>query len=732
MTSLSCAVAEPKEWIVTQRDAPPLPPGLEDEEEEKTTVGTAPDPLPREPQKNFAAPPTPRAGVHYGKNNTPTAFTPQAQQGQPGAQASGSGDRPSARQDIVPPKSQSMPRPNPPAHHGSGGSGALGNLAPPDRGSSGPQPLTHKQNLTPSGQHQQHANMSASQPGQQPVPGMMFGQPPPAQAPQPFSSNNGQQQHHFDQPVPTPQMPPMGGGMTSAGQPSGGQSLGFRADQAPREGRSSPFHVVRSRAYSFVLDGRGQPVEIGSGRFAKVFLGEERWLESKTDFRRPIVIKILQKGVNEEDHMRFQMEMELLERVQGHPSIVELFASGEGEDPTFLPPSIRDKCETEFMILEKLDMSLEERLKGSRNRGAKEDLLACDMRERLFRVLDYMIPIASAIEYAHLVRNICHRDIKPANVLVGLPDPNLRGSTLQVRLADFNVAKLSDEEVSFGMTQMKAAVPGTLFFQSPEQETNILELLVNVQQGVPEVEYFEDFYIQIAKNDSFSLFNRNEQYPILYADRARKRLVLARPYKETSETNVRARIQKSVGRPADIYSLGATFYYLISGAYANPKTLYDAFHKFIEYERADENNTIEAYLRHEYSVINSLRAPKTQDGQPEVAPADRFFSYKHYLDGNGELIDPNVMLIIGKCMIRNKPDSYCQAHDLDTRGVSDLVTDLINLYSLYGFSPGARPTHLVHRTTTKKGNLKVGSSLMRMWQSILSLFSGKPKPPKAS
>ena len=202
--------------------------------------------------------------------------------------------------------------------------------------------------------------------------------------------------------------------------------------------------------------------------------------------------------------------------------------------------------------------------------------------------------------------------------------------------------------------------------------------------------------------------------------------MLARPYRETGETNVRARIQKSVGRPADIYSLGATFYYLISGAYANPKTLYDAFHKFIEYERADENNTIEAYLRHEYSVINSLRAPKTQDGQPEVAPADRFFSYKHYLDGNGELIDPNVMLIIGKCMIRNKPDSYCQAHDLDTRGVSDLVSDLINLYSLYGFSPGARPTHLVHRTTTKKANLKAGS-FAKMWVAIMRVLSGKKK-----
>jgi serine/threonine protein kinase len=276
---------------------------------------------------------------------------------------------------------------------------------------------------------------------------------------------------------------------------------------------------------------------------------------------------------------------------------------------------------------------------------------------------------------------------------------------------------------------MKAAVPGTLFFQSPEQETNILELLVNVQQGLPEVEYFEDFYIQISKNDSFSLFNRNEQYPVLYADRARKRLALGRPYREPSETNVRARIQKSVGRPADIYSLGATFYYLISGAYANPKTLYDAFHKFIEYERADENNTIESYLRHEYSVINSLRAPKASDGSPEVAPADRFFSYKHYLDGNGELIDPNVMLIIAKCMIRNKPDSYCQAHDLDTRGISDLVSDLINLYSLYGFQPGARPTHLVHRTNAKKGALKgrVGSRLRMMWLGFLGIFRKKNK-----
>jgi serine/threonine protein kinase len=665
---------------VTQRDAPSPLLDDGDEDEEKTTVGGAPE--------GFAPPPgmvvPPRVQLQK-PNTSPTPFTPVA--------------APTPRSDAGPPKSQPIPRPP-------------GTLAhqPEPRGSSGPQPLAHK----------------APGRGPTPIPPPVGSAPISAHlhTPGPITPPQGAQQMMYGQPSYEPSA--QGQGASSAMVAAAGPSLGFRADQAPREGRSSPFAVMRSRAYSFVLDVRGLPIELGSGRFAKVFLAEERWLESKTDFRRPVVVKILQKGVGEEDHMRFQMEMELLERVQGHPNIVALFASGEGEDLSFLPPSLHDKCETEFMILERLDMSLEERLKGSRNRAAKEDLLACDLRDRLFRVLDYMIPVASAIEYAHLVRNICHRDIKPANVLVGIPDSNLRGSTLQVRLADFNVAKLSDEEVQFGMTQMKASVPGTLFFQSPEQETNVLELLVNVQQGLPEVEYFEDFYIQIAKNDSFSLFNRNESYPILYADRTRKRLVLARPYRETSETNVRARIQKSVGRPADIYSLGATFYYLISGAYANPKTLYDAFHKFVEYERSDENNTIEAYLRHEYSVINSLRAPKTQDGQPEVAPADRFFSYKHYLDGNGELIDPNVMLIIAKCMIRNKPDSYCQAHDLDTHGVTELVADLINLYSLYGFSPGVRPTHLVERTTGRKPNLG-GGRLRRWWQAFVAALTGKRK-----
>jgi serine/threonine protein kinase len=365
-------------------------------------------------------------------------------------------------------------------------------------------------------------------------------------------------------------------------------------------------------------------------------------------------------------------------------------------------------------------------------RNKREDLLLYDMRERLFRVLDYTIPVASAIEYAHLVKNVCHRDIKPANVLVGLPDTTLRGSTLEVRLADFNVAKLHDDDVNFQMTSLKS-VPGTLFFQSPEQETNVLELLVNVAQGSPEVEFFEDFYIQIAKNDSFSLFNRGDEYMILYADRTKKRLVLDKAYREPSETNVRAKIRKSVGRPADIYSLGAMFYYLASGAYANPKTLYDAFHKFIEYENPDETNTIEGYLAHEYGIIESLRAPKQAPGGGVVAPADRFFTYKHYLDGNGDLIEPHVMRVIAKCMIRNKPDSYCQAHDVETRGISALVQDLIDLYAVYGFHPAAGSTQMARRghavlakSGFRRGLDRFSLRMRRMWNGVLRMFGRRP------
>jgi serine/threonine protein kinase len=665
---------------VSQRNAPPVPPNSSDDDEEDELTATdegadsAPElTTPGMPSPGYSASPS-RGGRQFGKIPTPTTpfVPPHLAQGLNPQQIVRSPAAGRPAQESAPPRPPFAP--------------AYGSLqGPPPT----PPPLMPPRVFAP-------------QPGAPPPPGIYHPTPPPTSGVGPVQSY----------PSSSPLQP----------------AAAIRADVAPPGLRPNAAHVIRSRAYSFVLDARGIPIEIGSGRSAKAYLGEERWIESKTDFRRDVVIKILQKGITEEDHMRFQMEKELLERVQGHPNIVHLFASGEGEDPEFIPAPIRDKVDCEFVILERLEMSLEERLKGSRQKGKRDELLTCEMRDRIFRVLDYMIPIAAAVEYAHLVRNVCHRDIKPANVLIGLPNPNLRGAILEVRLADFNVAKLHDEDINFQMTRASMkSVPGTLFFQSPEQETNLIELLVNVTQGSAEVEFFEDFYIQIEKNDSFALFNRGDTYPILYADRAKKKIVLARPYRDGSESNVRAKVQKSVGRPADIYSIGAMLYYLMSGAYANPKTLYDNFHKFIEYERVDESNTIQGYLEHEYSVINSLRAPKGEQGV-EVAPADRFFSYKHYLDGNGDLIDPHVMMIVARCMIRNKPDSYCQAHDIETRGISDVVQDMIDLYTVFGVHPSARPANIARLGQSAGGRGltrslgRVGNRLRWLWLSIINRF----------
>ncbi|MBL8624629.1 MAG: protein kinase [Myxococcales bacterium] len=506
-------------------------------------------------------------------------------------------------------------------------------------------------------------------------------------------------------PPPPPGAPPSGGpprvGATAPPPVSGQYAVSPTPTFEEYDDRTSPGtplppaavpatpYVTRSRVYAFVVDEQGQPIELGSGRFAKAYLGEERWVESKTTLRRPIAIKVMQKGVSAEDQMRFQMEKEILERVQGHPNIIELLGSGEGDSAGFIPPAIRDKVENDFMVLELLDMSLEERLKGARQKRRRDDLLAVPLRERIFRVLEYVIPIATAIEFAHLVRDTVHRDIKPANILVKLPDPNLRGSQMTVKLADFNVGKVADPDVDLSMTRFQA-VPGTLFFQSPEQEINTFDVLCNATQGSPEIEFFEDFYIDIYENDVFSLFNRPENYLIVGADRTRKKILLNRPFAEPSETNVRGRVVKSVGRPADIYSLGALFYYLVSGAYANPKNLSDAFRKFVEYDKKDETNTVASYIDHEYRTIANLRAPRADGQGVELAPEDRFFSYKHYLDGNGELIDPTILIIIAKAMVRNKPDSYCASWDLRTTGISQMVHDLFSLYVHFGVDPSAR------------------------------------------
>lgn len=483
--------------------------------------------------------------------------------------------------------------------------------------------------------------------------------------------------------------------------------------QLPR----TKFEFRRARAYSFALDDTGAPILLGSGRFARLYLGYERWEEALTQQLRPVVIKLLLRDLDDDDVQRFRQEKSLLEYLQGHPSIVELLGSGVIDDE-HLPDVIRTYCVGDFLILEKLDMTLTERLKGTRTPEAKEDLLALDVRERLVRVLEYVVPVASAVEFAHIVRNVSHRDINPSNVMIKLPDPKLAGSTMQVRLTDFSAGKLAQYE---GVTRIGAGVPGTMYFQSPEQETNLLGILVNVKKGSRDVDYFEDFYVHIAKNDTFALVNRDQQYVIREVDRVKKRIVLDTPFAEPSEEQVRANVQKRVGRPADIYAIGALLYYLISGGKNNPKTLNDSFRKFDEYDRGGSDSRIEEYLRGEYEAMEDARALSSSKGDGAL------LRYRHFLDGNDEPIPFDVMLIIARCMIRDKADSYCASNDLQTTAITEVVRDLVGLQARFGISRGVpAQSALVRASPWQKALARYGArstaAIRRAYAALLSVL----------
>ena len=216
-------------------------------------------------------------------------------------------------------------------------------------------------------------------------------------------------------------------------------------------------------------------------------------------------------------------------------------------------------------------------------------------------------------------------------------------------------------------------VPGTIYFQSPEQETNTFELLVNVANGSHEVEYFEDFYIDVCENDVFSLYNRPEVYTIASADRARKRLILTTPVRR-AERAERAGQGDQGGGPAGghLFAGGAV---LLPGQrrLREPQVavrLVPQVHRVRA--QGQERTPSRATSSTSTASSRTCARPRTTTERVEVAPEDRFFSYKQYLDGGGELIDKEVMYIIARAMIRNKPDSYCMSWDLqDHRHLGD-------------------------------------------------------------
>jgi eukaryotic-like serine/threonine-protein kinase len=167
--------------------------------------------------------------------------------------------------------------------------------------------------------------------------------------------------------------------------------------------------------------------EIGEGRFAVVYLAEDR------KHHRPVAVKVLRPELATGlASTRFQREISILASLH-HPHILPLFDSGEEDGVIyFTMPFVEGE-------------TLRERLK-------RQSVLALPDALRIAR------QVASALSYAH-ARGIIHRDIKPENILGAHDVP---------QIADFGIARAVLEASADRVTATGLAI-GTPAYMSPEQ-----------------------------------------------------------------------------------------------------------------------------------------------------------------------------------------------------------------------------------------------------------------------
>jgi len=168
---------------------------------------------------------------------------------------------------------------------------------------------------------------------------------------------------------------------------------------------------------------------IGRGGMAEVFVARDRLLD------RPVAVKVLFP-----EHAKDPLFVERFRREAmsaaglNHPNIVGVYDWGQVNN-------------TYYIAMEYVQgRTLAEILQAN---GRLSVLQACDIA----------VEVAAALASAHQ-HGVVHRDIKPANILVG--------STGQVKVADFGIARAVGAAVEQNLTQT-GAVMGTATYFSPEQ-----------------------------------------------------------------------------------------------------------------------------------------------------------------------------------------------------------------------------------------------------------------------
>lgn len=189
-------------------------------------------------------------------------------------------------------------------------------------------------------------------------------------------------------------------------------------------------HHVLSRRVMIMVDRIGQYIDdyrlvhrLGAGAFGEVYLGEHALDQSWA------AIKVLY--LTQENLKGFIKEASTALRLR-HSHIVQLRSFGIGPD------------DTPYLIM---DYAPNGTLRERHPKGAH---LA------LNTVISYLLPLASALQYAH-DRRVVHRDVKPENALIGLSG--------EVLLSDFGIAVVAPIERSLSTQDLGGTVP----YMAPEQ-----------------------------------------------------------------------------------------------------------------------------------------------------------------------------------------------------------------------------------------------------------------------